>query len=231
MVMNKKLDLVPSPTANYLGLTIDIGAARIFPSHARVEIFLLVAETFCTMSVPPPPPTHSALAGGFGTPGFAREVGSSQSTSNALSAVAFEDALISRVGSSLAPGTTVLGGEREFVLVDVERPSSQGGSIRDTRSGSTPVLGRVLVGVGHTPPRPCRVRGVVGAGEVAAHQSSRNEGIVSGIAVISGVGRRSPCDRDVRQLDGCDLRQQAGRDGLPLPLLVGQLPSEVDEGF
>ena len=180
---------------------------------------------------PPHPPPHSALAGGFGTPGFAREVGSSQLTSNALSAVAFEDALISRVGSSLAPGTTVPGGEREFVLVNVERPSSQGGSIRDTCSGSTPVLGRVLVGVGRTPPRPCRVRGVVGAGEVAAHQSSRNEGIVSGIAVISGVGRRSPCDRDVRQLDGCGLRQQAGRDGLPLPLLVGQLPSEVDEGF
>ena len=63
---------------------------------------------------------------------------------------------------------------------------------------------------------------MVGAGEVAGHQSSRNEGIVSSIAVISGVGRRSPCD-----LDGGGLRQQAGRDGLPLPLLVGQPASEV----
>ena len=36
---------------------------------------------------------------------------------------------------------------------------------------------------------------MVGA-EVAAHQSSRNEGIVSGIAVVSGVGRRvtAMCD-------------------------------------
>ena len=48
---------------------------------------------------------RSALAGGFRTPGFAGEVGSSQSTSNALSAEAFEDALVSRVGLSLPPGT------------------------------------------------------------------------------------------------------------------------------
>ena len=70
-------------------------------------------------------------------------------------------------------------------------------------------------------------RGVVGA-EVAAHQSSQNEGIVSGVAVISGVGRRSPGDRDVRQLDGCGLHQQAGRDGFSFPLLVGQPASKVD---
>ena len=67
---------------------------------------------------------------------------------------------------------------------------------------------------------------MVVAGEVAAHQSSRNEGIFSGIAVISGVGRRSPCDRDVRQLDGGGLCQ-AGWDGLPFPLLIGQPASEV----
>ena len=164
---------------------------------------------------------RSALAGGLGTPGFTREIGSSQSTSAALSAVAFEDTLVSRVRSSLAPDTTVPRSERGFVLVGDERPSSQGGSIRDTRSRSTPVLGRVSVGVGCTPPRSCRVRDVVGAGEVPAHQPSRNEGNVSGVAVISGVSRHFPCDHDVQQLDGCGLRQQAGRDGLLLPLLVG----------
>ena len=122
---------------------------------------------------------------------------------------------------------SLLGGERGFVLVDGEGPSSQGGSIRDTSSRSTPVLRRVSVGVGLTPPRSSSVRGVVGAGEVAAHQPSRNEGIVSGIAVILGVGRQSPCDRDVRQLDSGGLRQQAGRDGLPFPLLLGQPASKV----
>ena len=114
----------------------------------------------------------SALPGGFGSTGFAGEAGSSQLTSTALSAVAFEDALVSRVGSSLAPITAVPGGEKGSVLVDGGGPSSLGGSIRKACSGSTPVLGRVLVGVGRTPPRSVRVRGLVGGGEVAAHQSS-----------------------------------------------------------
>ena len=166
VINEEKSDLVPSQTANYLGMTIDTGAARIFPSLARVEKFLSLAETFCTLSSSP----RSALAGGFGSPGFAGKVGSSQSTSNALCAVAFEDTLVSQVRSSLAPGTTVLGGEGGSVLVDGAGPSSQGGSIRDTGSGSTPVLGHISVEVGRTPPRSLCVWGVVGA-EVAAHQS------------------------------------------------------------
>ena len=88
-----------------------------------------------------------ALAGGFGSLGFSGAAGSSQSTSNALSAVAFEDALVSRVGSALVPSTAIPGGEGGSVLVDGAVPSSQGGSIRDTCSGSTPVLGHVSVGV------------------------------------------------------------------------------------
>ena len=52
IVINEKSDLVPSETANYLGMTIDTGAARIFSSLARVEKFLSVAETFCAMSTP-----------------------------------------------------------------------------------------------------------------------------------------------------------------------------------
>ena len=111
--------------------------------------------------------------------------------------------------------------------MDGAGPSSPGGSVRDTCSGSTPALGRFSVGVGYTS-RSVRVRGVVGGGEVASYQSSRNEGNVSGIAVISGGGHRSSCACDVRQLDGCGIHQQAGRHGVPLPLLVGQSPSEMD---
>ena len=85
---------------------------------------------------------RSALAGGFGSLGFAGEASSSQSTSNAFSAVAFEDALVSRVGSSLPAGAFVLVGERGFVLVDGEGPSSQGGSIRDTHSSTRTRLDR-----------------------------------------------------------------------------------------
>ena len=71
-------------------------------------------------------------------------------------------------------------------------------------------------------------RFAVREGEVVARQPSRDEGDVSGIAVISGGGHRSSGDHDVQQLDSCGLRQQAGRHGVPLPLLVGQSPSEVD---
>ena len=49
----EKSDLDPSQTANYLGMTIDTGAARIFPSLARVKKFLSVADAFCALSAPP----------------------------------------------------------------------------------------------------------------------------------------------------------------------------------
>ena len=94
----------------------------------------------------------SALAGAFGAPDFAGEVGSSQSSSDALPAVAFEDSLVSQVGSFHAPGTSVPGGERGSVLVDDAGPSSQGGLIQDASSRCTPVLGCISVGVGRTPP-------------------------------------------------------------------------------
>ena len=53
IVINEKSDLVPSQTAKYLGMTIDTKAGKVFPSLARVEKFLTVAESFCTMGAPP----------------------------------------------------------------------------------------------------------------------------------------------------------------------------------
>ena len=78
IVISEKSDLVPSQTANYLGMTIDTGAARIFPALARVEEFLSVAESFHALSAPPP----SALAGAFRARGFTGEASSAQSSSN-----------------------------------------------------------------------------------------------------------------------------------------------------
>ena len=49
----KKSDLVPSRAAKYLGMTIDTGAGKVFPSLARVEKFLSVAERFCALQSPP----------------------------------------------------------------------------------------------------------------------------------------------------------------------------------
>ena len=68
----------------------------------------------------------SALAGEYGTPGFAGEVGPTQSTLNALSAMAFEDTLVPRVGSALPTSTFVPGGERGSVMVDDAGRSSRG---------------------------------------------------------------------------------------------------------
>ena len=122
----------------------------------------------------------SALAGGLGSPGFAGAVGSSRSTSDALIAVASEVPVVPRVRPSLASGGFAGGSETGPVLVDGEGSPVSGGSIRDTCSGSTPVFGRVFVGLGCSPPRSKRVRGVVRPGEIVAHQSSRNEGPLPG---------------------------------------------------
>ena len=115
--------------------------------------------------------------------------------------------------------------------MDGEGSSFDGGSIRDTCSGSSPVFGRVLFGVGRSPPRSTLVRGVVGPGEVVTHQFSRDEDTILGPSGISRRCHRSSRDRDVRQLDGCGVRQQARGHGFPCPMLVGQPPSEMDGEF
>ena len=139
--------------------------------------------------------------------------------------------VVPRVRPSLASGGFAGGSETGPVLVDGEGSPVSGGSIRDTCSGSTPVFGRVFVGLGCSPPRSKRVRGVVRPGEVVAHQSSRNEGPLPG---SSGFSRRcslSPCDSDVRQLHVCGVRQQTGRHGVEASMFVDQPPSEMDGVF
>ena len=173
----------------------------------------------------------SALAGDLGSPGFAGAVGSSRSTSDALLAVASEVPVVPRVRPSLASGGFAGGSETGPVLVDGEGSPVSGGSIWDTCSGSTPVFGRVFVGLGCSPPRSKRVRGVVRPGEVVAHQSSRNEGPVPGPSSLSRRCSRSPCDRDVRQLHGCGVRQQTGGHGVETSVFVDQPTSEMDGVF
>ena len=227
VINEKKSDLVPSQSAKYLGMTIDTGAGKVFPSLARVEKFLTVAERFLFNAISP----SSALAGDLGSPGFAGAVGSSRSTSDALLAVASEVPVVPRVRPSLASGGFAGGSETGPVLVDGEGSPVSGGSIRDTCSGSTPVFGRVFVGLGCSPPRSKRVRGVVRPGEVVAHQSSRNEGPVPGPSSLSGDCLRSPCDRNVRRLHGCGVRQQTGGHGVEASVFVDQPPSEMGGVF
>ena len=145
VINEKKSDLVPSQIAKYLGMTIDTEAGKVFPSLARVEKFLTVAEYHGHFP-------GSALAGDPWSPGFVRAAGSSRSPSDALSAVASQGALAPRVRPSLSSGAFATGSETGSVLVDGEESSFDGGSIRDTCSGSSPVFGLVLFGVGRSPP-------------------------------------------------------------------------------
>ena len=115
--------------------------------------------------------------------------------------------------------------------MDGEGPSVDGGSIRDTCSGSSPVFRRVLFEVGRSPPRSTRVRGVVRPGEVVTHQSSRNEGPLSGSSGLSRRCHRSSHDSDVRQLDGRGVRQQTRGHGFPGSVFVDQPSYEMDGEF
>ena len=115
--------------------------------------------------------------------------------------------------------------------MDGEGPSVDGGLIRDTCSGSSPVFGRVLFGVGRSPSRSTLVRGVVRPGEVVAHQSSRNEGSFLRPSDIPRRFHRSSRNSDVRQLDGRGVRQQARGHGFLGSMLVDQPPSEMDGEF
>ena len=171
----------------------------------------------------------SALAGDPRSPGFAQAAGSSQSPSDALLAVASEGALVPRVRPSLSSGAFATGSEMGPVLVDGEESSVDGGSIRDTCSGSSPVFGRVLFGVGRSTPRSTCVRGVVRPGKVAAHQSSRDEGSVLGPSGFSRRCHRSSRDSDVRHLDGRGVRQQARGHGFPGSMLVGEVSSRTSQ--
>ena len=145
MVINeKKSDLLPSWPAQYLGVTIGTEAVKVFPSLARVKKFLAVAEgggglLFCNFT------SGSALAGGQDhLLGVARASGPSRTPSDALSAVASRGALILRDIPFLSSGAFTTGNGSGPVLVDAERPSVAGTSIRNTCSLSAPVFGCVL---------------------------------------------------------------------------------------
>ena len=227
VINEKKSDLVPSQSAKYLGMTIDTEAGKVFPSLARVEKFLMVAENFCAMDSPPAQ-LWQVILGHLASLEWLVPHGrlrmrslqwhlkthwSPESNPPSLPVV-----LPQEVRRDLSWWMV-----RDHLLV--------GGLIRDTGNGSSPVFGRVLLGVGRSPPRSTRVRGVVRPGEVAPHQSSRDEGPLSGSSGLSRRSHRSSRDSDVRQLDGRGVRQQTRGHGFPGSVFVDQPPSEMDGEF
>ena len=109
-------------------------------------------------------------------------------------------------------------------------PSSPGGSVRDSSSGSSSVHGRLLCGLGRSPARPKGVREVVGGGANVAHQSSRDEGSLARTAIFSEDSHRPSSDGNVRQLDGSSVCQQARRNAFSLHVRADKLPSQMDRG-
>ena len=202
----KKSDLVPLQAAKYLGMTIDTGAGRVFPSLARVEKFLSVAERFCSMQSPPAQLWQVILGH---LPSLERLVPHGRLRMRSL-----QWHLKTQWSPESDPPSlpVALPEEARWDLSwwMVKDHLFTGVRFWAPCAGSAPVFGRVFVGVGCSPPRSKRVRGVVRPGEVTAHQSSRNEGPLSGSSGFSRRCQRSPCDRDVRQLHGCGVRQQTG---------------------
>ena len=227
IVINEKSDLVPLQTAKYLGMTIDTEAGKVFLSLARVEKFLMVAESFCTMDAPPAQ-LWQVILGHLAS--LERLVPHGRLRMRTLQ-WHLKSHWSPRVRPSLTSSALATGSETGPVLVDGEGSSVDGGSIRDTCTGSSPVFGRVLFGMGSSLSRSTHVCGVVRPGEVAAHQSSRNEGSFLRPSGILRRCHRSSRDSDVRQLDGRGVRQQARGHGFPGPMLVGQPPSEMDGEF
>ena len=142
-------------------------------------------------------PPCSAVGGAPRTSLIAREAGSPRSSSVALHAVATEDVLVSRGRSSRSPSRVDSGDSRGPVLVDRGVPSSPGGSVRDSSSGSSSVHGCLLCGLGRSPARPKGVREVVGGGANVAHQSSREEGSLARTAIFSEDSHRPLSDGNV----------------------------------
>ena len=227
VINEKKSDLVPSQSAKYLGMTIDTGAGKVFPSLARVEKFLTVAERFCSMQSPPAQ-LWQVILGHLAS--LERLVPHGRLRMRSL-----QWHLKSQWSPESDPPSLPV------ALPEEARRDLSWWMVRDhllvgVRFGTpAPDLhlysGRVFVGLGCSPPRSKRVRGVVRPGEVVAHQSSRNEGPVPGPSSLSRSCIRSPCDRNVRQLHGCGVRQQTGGHGVEASVFVDQPPSEMDGVF
>ena len=228
IVINEmKSDLVPSQSAKYLGMTIDTGAGKVFPSLARVEKFLTVAERFCSMQSPPAQ-LWQVVLGHLAS--LERLVPHGRLRMRSL-----QWHLKSQWSPESDPPSLPV------ALPEEARRDLSWWMVRDhllvgVRFG-TPAPDLHLYsdasssGWGCSPPRSKRVRDVVRPGEVVAHQSSRNEGHVLGPSSLSRSCLGSPCDRDVRQLHGCGVRQQTGGHGVEASVFVDQPPSEMDGVF
>ena len=225
VINDEKSDLVPLQYAAYLGITIDTVAAKVFPTLAQVEKFLPVAEQFLTVTTP-----------------LARLW---QVLLGHLSSL-----------EKLVPHGRLRMRSLQWHLKTHWSPESDPPDLPVPRSLEVEedlswwmVRDRLLMGVPFGTLAPDlhlyldaswsgwdahlldrSVSGVWSVQESSlhiAHQSPWDKSLIPGSSVLPGDGHGSPCDSDVRQLDGGCLHQQARRDSVWLPLLVDQATSPM----
>ena len=187
VINEKKSDLVPSQTAKYLGMAIDTEAGKVFQSRMQVEKFLTVAESFCTMTSPPAQVWQVVLSH---LASLERLVPHGRLRMRSLQW---------HLKAHWSPKT-----DPPSLLVPLPQEARRDLSwlmVKDHLlmgvQFGTPVFGHVLLEMRCSPPRSKHVRGVVGPGEVVAHQSFRDEGSILGSAGISRRCHRPLCDSDV----------------------------------
>ena len=212
VINEKKSDLVPSQSAKYLGMTIDTGAGKVFPSLARVEKFLTVPERFCSMQSPP-----------------------AQLWQVILGHLASLERLVPhgrlRMRSLQWHLKTQWSPESDPPSLPVALPEE---ARRDLSWWM--VKDHLLMGVRFGAPAPdLHLYLDAPSSGWGAHLLDQNvSGVWSDQEKSSGFSRRcsrSPCDRYVRQLHGCGVRQQTGGHGFQDPVFVDQPPSEMDGEF
>ena len=221
LLNREKSDLNPAQSVEYLGMTIDTVAARVYPTVPRLDKFLATASKFPSCQEPP-----------------------AQLRQVLLEHMSSLEKLVPRGRLRMRslqwhlksywslerdpPGTPVPAGRGGPLLVDGEGPPTRGDTLRNADPRPPSILGCIPSGLGSSPPRPVSVGGMVTPGELITHQSPGDEGPVPSPPFVQGPSHRPPGDSDVRQFSGIRLCQQAGGHSLRLPLLVDRATSPMD---
>ena len=155
IVVNKeKSDLTPSRSASYLGMTIDTVGGQGFSLESESGEVPLPGGQLCKDELPPPPPParqwevllgHLSSLEKLVPRGRLRLRSMQWQLKTSWSPEDDPPDLPVELTQEI---------REDLVLVDRGVPSSPGGSVRDSSSGSSSVHGRLLCGLGRSPARP-----------------------------------------------------------------------------
>ena len=139
---------MPSQTVKCLGMTIDTEAGKVFPSQARVEKFLPVAESFCALDSPSAE-LWQVVLGHLAS--LERLVPHGRFRMRSLQ-WHLKVHWSPEMDPPSLPVPLPQEARRDLSWWMVRDHLLTGGLIWDTCSGSSPIFRRILFGVGHLPP-------------------------------------------------------------------------------